>query len=258
MIIYKIINLKNNKIYIGQTSKSIQERFSRHINDALSNRLNTHLARAIRLYGSDSFIIEQIDEATTQEELNKKEIQWTHFYNSIKEGYNEIDNEIKSGGNTYKYKTPEEMEIIKSKISESKQGNKNPNAKQVKCKNIITNEEHLFNTINEMQQFFQESNHTFISSRCNHRNHCLYKKEWLIAYAKEDYPIDFTIEKDNYKSKKIEITDLNTNETRQFDSFASAERFYNLSPKALSSKAYKYKNQEYFVVKQQYKIKVLE
>ena len=73
MFIYKITNTKNNKVYIGQTIRPIQERFKRHKTDALNNILDTHFARAIRYYGEDAFIIEQIDTAETQEELNQKE-----------------------------------------------------------------------------------------------------------------------------------------------------------------------------------------
>lgn len=73
MYIYKITNIQNNKIYIGQSINPIEERFHRHIQDAVSNRLDTHLARAIRKYGADSFRIEQIDTATSQKELTLKE-----------------------------------------------------------------------------------------------------------------------------------------------------------------------------------------
>ena len=72
MWIYKITNIQNNKVYIGQTIRPINDRFRRHINDALNNILDTHFARAIRKYGKDSFIIEEIDCASTQDELNKK------------------------------------------------------------------------------------------------------------------------------------------------------------------------------------------
>ena len=65
MWIYKITNIQNNKIYIGQTIRPVQERFKRHLNDALHGILDTHFARAIRKYGEDSFQIEIIDTATT-------------------------------------------------------------------------------------------------------------------------------------------------------------------------------------------------
>ena len=48
MWIYKITNIQNNKVYIGQTIRPIKDRLNRHINDALHNILDTHFARAIR------------------------------------------------------------------------------------------------------------------------------------------------------------------------------------------------------------------
>ena len=82
MYIYKVTNIINGKLYIGQTTRFIQDRWERHINDALSNRLDTHFARAIRKYGPENFVVEQIDVASSQEELNEKEIYWIKFYNT--------------------------------------------------------------------------------------------------------------------------------------------------------------------------------
>lgn len=77
MFIYKVTNIVNNKMYIGQTSKKVDNpvevRFKRHISDAKSNRLDTHLAKAIRKYGENNFVIEIIDRASSQDELNQKE-----------------------------------------------------------------------------------------------------------------------------------------------------------------------------------------
>ena len=73
MWIYKITNIQNQKVYIGQTIRPIEQRFHRHINDAINNTLDTHFARAIRKYGEKNFVIEEIDSAITQNELNKKE-----------------------------------------------------------------------------------------------------------------------------------------------------------------------------------------
>ena len=116
MWIYKITNIQNNKTYIGQTIRPVEHRFNRHINDAQNDILDTHFARAIRKYGKENFIIEIIDTAQTQEELNKKEQYWIRWYDSINNGYNETDAISKCGGNTYQSKTKEEMSIIKDKI----------------------------------------------------------------------------------------------------------------------------------------------
>ena len=140
MWIYKITNIQNNKVYIGQSIRPINQRFQRHINDALNNILDTHFARAIKKYGKENFVIEEIDTANTQEELNKKEQYWIKYYDSVINGYNETDAISKCGGNTYQSKTEEEMEIIKDKIRQTKIGSKNPMAKKIKRINILTNE----------------------------------------------------------------------------------------------------------------------
>ncbi len=257
MFIYKITNIQNNKVYIGQTIRPIKDRFNRHINDAVSNRLDTHLARAIRLYGSESFVVEQIDTATSQQELTEKEQYWIHFYNSVQAGYNETDDCLKCGGNTYKSKTKEEMQIIKNKLSESKKGGKNPNSHKVKCKSILTKEEHIFDSLAEMAAFFNTSNHSFITSRCTGKITCLYKKEWMIAYAENDYN-SMTVEKGNHRAKQIVVTDLKTNETKQFESYAAAERYYQIPCKGFSNNAYKHSQDDYFICYNRYKIKILK
>ena len=61
MWIYKITNIQNNKVYIGQSIRPINQRFQRHINDALNNILDTHFARAIKKYGKENFVIEEMN-----------------------------------------------------------------------------------------------------------------------------------------------------------------------------------------------------
>lgn len=147
MWVYKITNIQNNKVYIGQSSRSVDERFRRHITDAMNNILDTHFARAIRKYGPENFQIEIIDTATTNEELTQKEQYWIKYYNSVVDGYNETDATSRCGGNTYKSKTPEEMEVIKEKIRQTKLGKLNPMARRIKRTNIKTGEEDYFDTI---------------------------------------------------------------------------------------------------------------
>jgi len=71
MFIYKITNKVNGKTYIGKTSKSIEERFRRHFYHHKTG--NTHLYRAMRKYGFDSFSVAMIEETS---QLNEREIFW--------------------------------------------------------------------------------------------------------------------------------------------------------------------------------------
>lgn len=255
MIVYKITNIINGKMYIGQTINSLEDRWLRHRNDALSNRLDTHFARAIRKYGVDNFKVEIIDTAQSQDELTDKERYWIKYYNSIQKGYNETDASYKSGGNTYKNKTAEEMIIIKEKISKTKIGDKNPNTRKVKCFNVETGEELHFNTIADVQRYFNYNNHNFVTRRCNHSVRCLWQGKWKIAYEEDDYDPIVTVEKNIRRATHINLEVLETGENYYFPSYAAAERFFDLPIKSISSKAYL--KGETFIFKDKYKITVL-
>ena len=186
MEVYKITNKINGKVYIGQTIRPVEYRFNRHMNDALNNILDTHFARAIRKYGKDSFIIEEIDNAQTQDELNQKEQYWIRYYNSVEEGYNETDGISKCGGNTYQSKTKEEMEVIKNKIRQTKISAKNPMARKIKRINIITNEVDIFDTIISCAKACGIQNgKTSITNRLNGQIKSPYKKTWIFEYYDE-------------------------------------------------------------------------
>ena len=186
MWIYKITNIQNNKIYIGQTIRPVQQRFNRHLNDALHNILDTHFARAIRKYGKNNFIIEIIDTAQNQQELTKKEQYWIQYYNSIQNGYNETDAISKCGGNTYKSKTAKEMEVIKEKIRKTKIGKNNPNARKIKRINLLTKEEDIFDTIISCAKACGIKNgKTSITTRLNGQVKSPYKKIWIFEYYNE-------------------------------------------------------------------------
>lgn len=235
MIIYKITNKINNKVYIGQTTRTLKARFDRHIQDSISNRLDTHFARAIRKYGKENFYIEQIDSANTQEELNKKEVYWIKYYNSIKTGYNMAEGSL--GGNTYIAKTDDEMSIIKDKIKKTKIGGNNPMARAVKCKNVFTGEEIHFQSSADAKRYFNETNHNFVTKRCKHIIYYLYKGIWQFAYEEDEYSEEIYKEKKARKAKKINVKNNITGEQKDFVSYAQAERYFGLKRKELSGHA---------------------
>lgn len=186
MWVYKITNIQNNKVYIGQTIRPIKQRFHRHLNDALNNILDTHFARAIRKYGKDNFTIEIIDTAQSQDELNRKEQYWIQYYNSVKDGYNETDAISKCGGNTYQSKTKEEMEVIKEKIRQTKIGSKNPMAKKVKRINIVTGEEDIYDTIISCARACGIKNgKTSVMQRLSGQVTSPFKNTWIFEYYNE-------------------------------------------------------------------------
>ena len=227
MFIYKITNHVNGKVYIGQSVRPVEERWNRHKTDAISGRLDTHFARAIRKYGVDNFSIEVIDTAKTQAELTLKEHYWIGYYNAVNTGYNETDAMFKCGGNTYFSKTAEEVEVIKEKIRITKLGEKNPNSVKVKCRNSITGEEHHFNSAIDMQKFFKKDNHSFITNRVLGKTKVRYLGIWDIAYEDCEYNKDSLSKMKHGKSKSVFVKDLKTGEEKVFYSMADAEKELN-------------------------------
>ena len=179
MIIYKITNIQNNKVYIGQTKESIKKRFSRHMGyQALEH--DTKFYRAIRKYGKENFLIEEIDSATTQEELDEKEVYWINFFDSVNSGYNSNANKGRVGGDTLT--NHPDLVAIRKKISESKMGDKNPRARQVKAINILTKEEIVFGSACECARKLNFTNHACISKRALGQIKSPYQKQWLFEY----------------------------------------------------------------------------
>jgi hypothetical protein len=90
MIIYRVTNLVNNKIYVGQTVTTLGIRWSQHIHVAVKKGGDGYLGKAIRKYGIENFSVNEIDSAMSSDELNKKEIFWIETLNShaSKNGYN--------------------------------------------------------------------------------------------------------------------------------------------------------------------------
>jgi group I intron endonuclease len=64
-VIYKITNTVNGKFYIGVTTQLISVRFSQHICHATTKSPQGMLPKAIRKYGRDAFVIEQLDQLET-------------------------------------------------------------------------------------------------------------------------------------------------------------------------------------------------
>lgn len=83
MIIYKVTNTVNGKIYIGLTTQKLRARKSDHKKKMENSTYNTVFAAALRKYGWSKFKWEIIDEANDIKELLKKEIKWINHYRSF-------------------------------------------------------------------------------------------------------------------------------------------------------------------------------
>ncbi len=94
MIVYRIMNLINGKIYIGQTTKpKLMTRWREHVWFSKNEKYRSWrsaLQRAIRKHGFDKFTIESIYVANSRKELNAMETFFIILHQSHKpeNGYN--------------------------------------------------------------------------------------------------------------------------------------------------------------------------
>ena len=120
--IYKITNKVNNKVYIGQTSKTIEERFAAHLRHA-ANKVNRYLYDAMNYYGYENFIVEQL-EVCKKSLLDEREIYWINFYkaNNPDYGYNMTIGG--GGGDTFSNLPEDRKQLILEKLVARNTGTK--------------------------------------------------------------------------------------------------------------------------------------
>lgn len=95
-LIYIIKNNCNDKVYVGQTTTSMKQRWNHHVTSAKNNLDSSMvLYNAMRKYGVENFYIELLEgNIVGTDLLNKREKHWIGYYNSlIPTGYN-----VREGG----------------------------------------------------------------------------------------------------------------------------------------------------------------
>ena len=177
MYIYKITCKVNNKVYIGQTTETLEKRFRRHMGYQKDSH-DTKFYRAVRKYGVDNFYIELLDKATSRLELNLLEEHYIKAYNSIEEGYNTALGKI--GGDTLS-KNPN-LPQIKEKLKLSKQGSKNPQATKIKVIYIKLGLKRVFDSMSECQEVLNIPRHDIISKRCRGIINKPYENKYMFEY----------------------------------------------------------------------------
>lgn len=151
--IYKITNLLNGRVYIGQ-SKDIYVRYNSHHKYEYKNenRADFQLYQAFKKYGLDNFSIEVV-ELCPSDELNDKEIYWIEYYNSFKQGYNMTAGGSNFSPNIHSVETEQKRRQTREK-TQSLVGENHPRAK-------LTNEEVLnirqrYSIGESMQSIYQD------------------------------------------------------------------------------------------------------
>jgi len=109
MIVYKATNKINGKCYIGQTTRTLQDRIWEH-NKPSGTR--SHFDNSVKKNGIENFKWTILEVCMDLDDLNEKEIWYINHFNSINNGYN-----ITSGGRNF-IRTDE----IRKKMSDSNKG----------------------------------------------------------------------------------------------------------------------------------------
>lgn len=84
--IYLITNKINNRVYIGQTKRNIEQRWKEHLRHCELNN-GQILGKAILKYGIDNFMIQELEQCDDTK-LDEREKFWIKEYNSYYNGYN--------------------------------------------------------------------------------------------------------------------------------------------------------------------------
>ncbi len=128
--IYRIINLKTGKSYIGKTNKPIIKRLNEHVNNALLNTSNTKFFNSIRKYGKENFIIGAIVEGVPHYLWIPFEKYWINYYNTyLGNGYNSTPGGD-GGHGLFGENHPSKRKEVREKISKSLIGKSNGNCSE--------------------------------------------------------------------------------------------------------------------------------
>lgn len=148
--IYKITNLVNDKIYIGASTNGAEFRLKQHVFKS-NNGSNYPLHQAIREFGKDAFIAENIEECSDFETMNIRETYWIAQLGSTNpnKGYN-----IRCGGGIRRHD-----EIAKKKIGEFHKGRPAEN------KIAVIQYDKEGNYLCEYDSITEAAKHTNISNR---------------------------------------------------------------------------------------------
>jgi group I intron endonuclease len=92
-IIYKARNKITRKLYVGQTTLTLEKRIQGHVGRVMRGS-TSYFHNSLRKYGLQSFVFSVLDEASSQKVLDEKECYWIkHFRTLAPRGYN-----LRSGG----------------------------------------------------------------------------------------------------------------------------------------------------------------
>ncbi len=253
--IYKITNIKNNKIYIGQVvSHRLNKgkyrpfgyigRFNDHISEALNNTKKkqcTYLNNAIRKYGKESFKVELLLECP-KNSLDDSEIKYIKDCNSIfPNGYN-----LTLGGKTTEYvKIKNNEELNKPKKRGHEFGYKHSEETKNKIKMRLADKKIKLkmqeNTRKNMKEYYDNKKIETLSKLDLDKDFKKYIRPVYNKDTKELHNYIIRIKRD--QKYKLESTD-DTLEQKYNRLYSVLEKAYNLSQKNKANKSENCENEE--------------
>lgn len=107
--IYIIRNKINEKVYIGQTSQSVKERFNQHRKPStLKKRGSYKIYNAMKKYGIENFYVETLETGISESDIDAKECEYIEKFDSFRNGYNSTP-----GGDSKTISRIEDVELFK-------------------------------------------------------------------------------------------------------------------------------------------------
>ena len=241
-VIYKIENLVNGKVYIGQTRVGFEKRKKQHIHELKNNiHNNDYMQKSWNKYGKENFKFSIVEECIL-DKLDELEVKWIAYYKNSVGVYN-----LDSGGNKNKkfseYSLKKMSEASKKNWNNPKYSNRlrkifanihggknNINARKVIC--INTGE--IFETLNEASKKYN-INIQAISKVCT-------GKYISAGFHSNGIPLQFAYYEEGKIYKLKETNGLNevkkvvlTNTGEVFESARKASEKYGLSQGSISS-----------------------
>lgn len=249
--IYKIINLINHKIYIGKTTNTIPNRWNEHICSAFTQQSQYLIHKAIRKYGVENFLIEEVEQISN-DLLSEREQYWIKKYNSyFLDGYGY--NMTLGGEGATKYSDADILNLwelgFKScqiaeqlganvgtisarlkvlKPEEARKRHINSNKKSVLQYDLYGNFLKCWDCAATAEQELKISKGA-ITRCCKHEMVFAKNSFWL--YEDDKTPIiDLMIKyAQSIKCRKVDLIDENGNILEQFETAAEAERQKNIA-----------------------------
>lgn len=106
-LIYKIENLVNGKVYIGQTLQPMCRRKGEHLYRLRANKRQHKLYQAMRKYGEENFVFSEVASVLNDNHMDDVEIEIIAQHNSFNRGYNAT-----AGGDSLSQETRDKLSDI--------------------------------------------------------------------------------------------------------------------------------------------------